>query len=66
MFVAIKTAIIAAALGIFGIDPVWCDSCGEMYAEGMTMCDICDATICHACAKDYEESTGCYVCDRSF
>lgn len=62
--VTAKMFPIILMLGVFGINPVWCDSCGEMYVENLTLCDTCFAMVCDYCVEDYEPLHGCFVCEE--
>lgn len=55
----IISAVVSAVLGF---SPVWCESCGEMYAPWeMTTCAECGAEVCPICAGLYG-GAGCFVC----
>lgn len=63
MHVAVMKYIITAILAIYGLTPMWCDSCGETYLDSeMVACDVCGAAICPVC-DEYYEGVGCYVCE---
>lgn len=54
MLLNIKLAIISAILAIFGVTPVWCDSCGEMYLDGQLQTHIFEEV------HEYEDEDGIY------
>lgn len=63
MYVHFMQWLITTILALYGLTPLWCDSCGESYLDTeMTTCDVCGATICPICDELYE-GIGCYVCD---
>lgn len=63
MYVAIMQIIYTIILSLFGFNPVWCSSCGQMCTEELVSCDTCHALICEYCVADYGYHHGCFVCN---
>ena len=63
MYVTVMQMVNTILLSMFGLCPVWCDSCGMMYTEALEHCEACDAIVCEYCVEDYPEEYGCFVCN---
>lgn len=55
MYVTAIQLYLTLTLGIFGISPAWCESCGEMYPEEtLAWCEYDDGTAGYTCLECVE------------